>query len=723
MTQRNFYEGNMHRYAQNYTKIKYALAIIIALLMVIAMMLTGSFFEKERLTESDYSAGWHTDSGEPIDPDTVNTTDYNGEILLLNTLPNNINYNDALCFVGYNVKFKVFVDGEAVYMYYPASNLTGNGYGVAYHTVNLRPDLAGKEVKIDLESIFDNERGGRLRMISIENGQNYRNRIAKGQMVPFIVSISIGIIGIILLFLRLVLPYRESQPSLVALGIAAVITGIWFSCDTGFVRLTTEAITFSTIVDHACLHIWVLPLGIFLYSLTKQRKRIFKTLGYVLTFTDIAFFLFARFVLGWDMAFMNLYLILYLALAAILTVVMLISDRRYCKANNLHRNRRFFYIGLIAVIVTATVDILIYISGVRRISGRGVYARLGFVIFFVMMAVDAINAWLDEQTSIRRDRIINKILHFAVSSNDPEVSIRAVLEYFGKEFCADHTYIYENRCDGTFHNTYEWYAEGTVKPSDSGYYDIPYEGLIDSLYEVFEKEHRLVVDYSEATRKLNPILYTLMTGRNIKRMVLGPLECNSELIGLFGADNVIDDRSNEMADIIWLMSYFITQLILQRNEKRDLVRYSYVDSLTGAGNRRAMVEFEVKNTVFRPYGYVMCDIDGLKKTHDTRGHEAGDQLIIDVAHSMLDVFGENNVYRMGGDEFVAYAFTDSKEQFDSMILHLRSLIKAKGRSASIGALYVTDQSLTREQIRDEADRLMYKDKEQYYNGENDRRTG
>jgi GGDEF domain-containing protein len=55
------------------------------------------------------------------------------------------------------------------------------------------------------------------------------------------------------------------------------------------------------------------------------------------------------------------------------------------------------------------------------------------------------------------------------------------------------------------------------------------------------------------------------------------------------------------------------------------------------------------------------------------------------------------------------------------VAHVRALIKAKNRSVSIGAVYVADATVDRKDVKEEADSLMYKEKEEYYRGRNDRR--
>ncbi len=706
---------------KDYVRFKYILAVAVACLIGLSMLLTGSLFDKERISKSDYS-GWYLESGEEVYVDGINTGDFGGTVTVYNTIPDPLNTYDSLCFISNNVNFCVYIDDELIYRYDTKPNFTGNGYGIAYHTIGLFPEHAGKTVKLEYTCVYSDGKDGQIRKPAVENAKEYRGRIAKGQLIPFNISVGIMIIGIMLLFLRLVIPYSKTQASLVMLGINAVITGIWLANDTGFLRLVVDAVIIGRIVDHAALHLWMLPLMLFVYSVTAERNRKYQLMAFLLTFADIAVFLILRFAFGVDMGYLTGLLVLYFAAGAALMTVMICSDRKYCKNNNISKDRYFFYMGLILFAVFGIIDLIIYASGVRSVTGRGGFTRVGFCVFFLMMALETIHTWIDERALSRRERIINQMLRYAVSSTDPEVSINAIIEYVGREFGALHTYIYENRSDGTFHKTYEWFAEGAERPEGVDYSDIPYEGLIDKLLDVFLRDHRLIVDGADGARRLSPILYSIVHGLKLERLVAGPLECNGELIGLLGADDPPFEKCTELADVIWLISYFVTQLLLQRNEKRGLLRYSYTDSLTGTRNRRAMVEFEVSEKCAAPFGYVMCDINGLKKTNDTHGHEAGDALIIDVAQSMVDVFGEENVYRIGGDEFVAYAFTDGPEQFNSMVEHLKNLIAAKGRSASIGAIYVADDSLSKQMIREKADELMYKEKEKYYNGVNDRRN-
>jgi diguanylate cyclase (GGDEF)-like protein len=173
--------------------------------------------------------------------------------------------------------------------------------------------------------------------------------------------------------------------------------------------------------------------------------------------------------------------------------------------------------------------------------------------------------------------------------------------------------------------------------------------------------------------------------------------------------------------LVWWAGEHVT-IEKERAMQKKLFGYSFRDSLTGIGNRRALDDFE-KNKLNRtkPFGYIMCDINGLKHINDTKGHDEGDVLITDVSESLKEVFGNENVFRIGGDEFVAYVPDTSKEDIKRQVDYANELIEQKGHSASIGSVYCDDRSMSLGDIKKKADNLMYEAKKNYYQGREDRR--
>lgn len=89
----------------------------------------------------------------------------------------------------------------------------------------------------------------------------------------------------------------------------------------------------------------------------------------------------------------------------------------------------------------------------------------------------------------------------------------------------------------------------------------------------------------------------------------------------------------------------------------ELARLTERDDLTGLANRRGFFAalrraLEEAATSQQRLVVLYCDVDGLKRVNDSRGHEAGDLLLVDVARRLREEFADARcVGRLGGDEF------------------------------------------------------------------------
>lgn len=107
-------------------------------------------------------------------------------------------------------------------------------------------------------------------------------------------------------------------------------------------------------------------------------------------------------------------------------------------------------------------------------------------------------------------------------------------------------------------------------------------------------------------------------------------------------------------------------------------------------------------------------MNGLKKKNDMKGHEAGDKYLCDAAEVLFACFGNENVYRVGGDEFVIVLFDVDlnavNEKIDKMLVYL----ELKEVSMAYGFAYRKNAKEPFENLLREADKRMYEDKRRYY---------
>lgn len=165
-------------------------------------------------------------------------------------------------------------------------------------------------------------------------------------------------------------------------------------------------------------------------------------------------------------------------------------------------------------------------------------------------------------------------------------------------------------------------------------------------------------------------------------------------------------------------------------EKKSVEAYikryevSIKDEITGLYNRRgyendcATIQ---KDDTLMQYCIIMMDLNGLKVANDSIGHEAGDELIIGSAKCMMNAFeGVGKAYRVGGDEFVALLRCSKDKALESIKTfdHLTNTWKGKLVSEltlSKGLVVCSEHpELSFEEMKAEADKLMYEDKERYY---------
>ena len=140
--------------------------------------------------------------------------------------------------------------------------------------------------------------------------------------------------------------------------------------------------------------------------------------------------------------------------------------------------------------------------------------------------------------------------------------------------------------------------------------------------------------------------------------------------------------------------------LAQAGHFERIAALAYVDPLTGLANRRALDEqldaaideHQRDGTVV---SLVLCDVNGLKQLNDTRGHKAGDGLLIEIA-GVLSAAGAllrgSIVARLGGDEFCILARGVDADQVIAAAREICVMAAAidGGNGVSCGVVVTTD---------------------------------
>ena len=170
---------------------------------------------------------------------------------------------------------------------------------------------------------------------------------------------------------------------------------------------------------------------------------------------------------------------------------------------------------------------------------------------------------------------------------------------------------------------------------------------------------------------------------------------------------------------------------------RRLSEISVTDALTGIGNKAAYFDRvkEIESKIcagLTEFSVAVFDLNGLKAINDSCGHECGDMAIVDTANLLIGVFGKENIYRFGGDEFIAVEENVSSDDMHALFARLDlCLIEENATETayrtplSISKGYTTfvpDIDTDYNKVFKRADEAMYRDKAEYYKT-HDRRRG
>ncbi len=169
----------------------------------------------------------------------------------------------------------------------------------------------------------------------------------------------------------------------------------------------------------------------------------------------------------------------------------------------------------------------------------------------------------------------------------------------------------------------------------------------------------------------------------------------------------------------------ITQLLLE------------TDQMTGVFNRRSYEEvLRIRDDDISAVTVGVFDVNGLKQVNDSRGHEAGDELIRGAAACINEAFRDHgSCYRIGGDEFVVIIMgNEDSALLESMELNFRMAVR-EWRGTLVERMSISYGIVSRWEMGDctlsqmvaAADRRMYAAKASYYSDNKldrrQRRTG
>ncbi|EEX94018.1 hypothetical protein VIOR3934_08596 [Vibrio orientalis CIP 102891 = ATCC 33934] len=174
-------------------------------------------------------------------------------------------------------------------------------------------------------------------------------------------------------------------------------------------------------------------------------------------------------------------------------------------------------------------------------------------------------------------------------------------------------------------------------------------------------------------------------------------------------------------------SYDYVYILSDLSNLKEMERLEYLahhDSLTGLANRAKLYRvldetLTIERDTNEGVALLYLDLDGFKGVNDTYGHDAGDEVLKQVAERLLSMFTSHDlVARLSGDEFVVLVTKTTVTKISAIAEELIDVIQRdivyRGRvlkvGASIGVHYSANLSENLDQWLKAADTAMYQAK-------------
>ena len=249
---------------------------------------------------------------------------------------------------------------------------------------------------------------------------------------------------------------------------------------------------------------------------------------------------------------------------------------------------------------------------------------------------------------------------------------------------------------------------------DEGFYDMvkTWDDVIDSNGNCVIVNNEKGMEY---IKDRNPVWYDSLMKNGVDSLVLFKLKSGNNPIGYMWVSNFKEDDTPQIKEALEITTFVLgteigNHLLLDRLE-----RLSSIDLLTGLYNRNKLNSYmnDILESPDAPTTLVFLDINGLKRVNDKEGHLAGDNLIKRAANTLISVFHDDDIFRVGGDEFVVIKRNVEESKIIELINKLHKKAKKNDVSFAVGYA-MSNSSKDIEKILKEADVNMYNDKRKFY---------
>jgi diguanylate cyclase (GGDEF)-like protein len=148
------------------------------------------------------------------------------------------------------------------------------------------------------------------------------------------------------------------------------------------------------------------------------------------------------------------------------------------------------------------------------------------------------------------------------------------------------------------------------------------------------------------------------------------------------------EPAQQYADAHALLALVVAHALATRSRLREVDQLSQqaeIDPLTGLRHSRPFVRRLNASSPGRT-AIIAVDVDDFKRINDEHGHQAGDHALLSLVEALRAALrGDDQLYRIGGDEFAAIVDVNGPGEVVEIARRLLEAARKIGQTVSVGA--------------------------------------
>ena len=238
--------------------------------------------------------------------------------------------------------------------------------------------------------------------------------------------------------------------------------------------------------------------------------------------------------------------------------------------------------------------------------------------------------------------------------------------------------------------------------------------------EIYKEQNALIVSTTIITFIIS--IGALFTAFLVSKTLVSPIKkLNEAAKKLVNGEFDFNIRATTRDEIGELTHTFMRTRNILKHQIDLLDEEAHRDGLTGVGNKSAFIDKEAELNKAIDHGLTdfciaVFDVNKLKITNDVFGHTAGDKLLCTVSNQLSKFFGAENIFRIGGDEFVVVIQnTDTAEEVLNECIDSMKSLSLEGYPQSVVSCAYGLSYFDKDNDWKVSDMLQRADKEMYKN--------